>query len=173
MDSSFSTSDDLNKDREKQCWQKTWRFLLRSRLMKMTGNLRAEWSLRGLLIFGLDSFTHIIMDGAKIKYKEDKTLFTARSCVCVLLRVFLVGSPAGGGAANSALSVLSCVLVQQCCEACAFIVGSLVDGGAWLAIADVIADASGFLEACAEDTGPRKVVWGCVAQGVESEESFR
>ncbi|KAE8684990.1 Late embryoproteinsis abundant protein D-34 [Hibiscus syriacus] len=42
-------------------------------------------------------------------------------------------------------------------EVRAFIDGFLVDGGAWLAVVDVMVDVFGFVEACADVTGPEKV----------------
>ncbi|KAE8678287.1 hypothetical protein F3Y22_tig00111427pilonHSYRG00326 [Hibiscus syriacus] len=43
--------------------------------------------------------------------------------------------------------------VQYCCEARVCIVGSLVDGGAWFAVANVMAEDSGFIEVYAEEFG--------------------
>ncbi|KAE8716676.1 Auxin-induced protein X15 [Hibiscus syriacus] len=52
--------------------------------------------------------------------------------------------------------------VQHCCEACVCIVRSLVDGGVWFAVADVMAETSGFIEACTEEFGPEKGGMGVV-----------
>ncbi|KAE8725655.1 GTP-binding protein [Hibiscus syriacus] len=68
------------------------------------------------------------------------------------------------------LIIFACGLenVQQCYEARAFIVGSLVDGEAWLAVADVSVGASDFMEACAENTGPEKGGMGMCSSSLKA-----